>query len=65
MTETSELRMPCPECGRAMVVRTNRENGSAFMGCTGYPDDCRHTQAIPEWLRLKQAGAAMLPGLES
>lgn len=45
----------CPECGRPLVERTNRENGSTFLGCRGYPD-CTHTEPIPESVRLRRQG---------
>lgn len=51
----------CPECGRPLLQRTNRANGSAFLGCSGYPDVCRHTEAIPESVRLRAMGAPELP----
>lgn len=53
----------CESCGQTMVVRVNRETGSEFLGCATYPT-CTSTMPLPEWLRLKKAGAAMLPGLE-
>jgi DNA topoisomerase I len=45
----------CPLCGRAMIERTNTTNGSAFIGCTGYPD-CRHTEPLPESVKLRRQG---------
>ncbi|MFQ6098560.1 MAG: topoisomerase DNA-binding C4 zinc finger domain-containing protein, partial [Armatimonadota bacterium] len=33
----------CPECGRAMVVRSGRRGD--FLGCSGYPK-CRHTEDL-------------------
>jgi hypothetical protein len=45
-----------------MVERTNSVNGSTFLGCTGYPDFCSETAKLPEYIRLKRAGAAELPG---
>ena len=32
----------CPICTRPMVMRRNRTNGQAFLGCSGYPS-CRGT----------------------
>lgn len=32
----------CPVCTRPMVMRRNRTNGQAFLGCSGYPT-CRGT----------------------
>lgn len=34
---------PCPECGREMALRTNRQNGNKFWGCKRYPD-CKGTR---------------------
>jgi ssDNA-binding Zn-finger/Zn-ribbon topoisomerase 1 len=51
----------CPQCGKAMKVRTNSENGSRFIGCTGYPD-CRFTKPLPAYIELLEAGAEQLPG---
>ena len=64
MVSGEEVVLPCPECGRPMVERENRVNGSRFLGCTGYPDFCSHTQKLPEYVRLKRAGAEQLPGFE-
>lgn len=61
--DIGETTIGCPDCGRKLVIRTNRETGQDFLGCPRYPD-CQHTQPLPEWVRLKRAGAAMLPGLE-
>ncbi len=36
--------IPCPECGRPMMVRQGRSG--RFLGCSGYPE-CRHTQEVP------------------
>lgn len=33
----------CPDCGGIMKLRTNRQNGNKFWGCTKYPD-CRGTR---------------------
>ncbi len=51
----------CPECREPMIVRTNRENGSRFLGCAQYPD-CTATMPIPEHIRLREAGLTPLPG---
>lgn len=39
-------RKECPRCGRIMKIRTNRQEGSKFWGCSGYPDQCRHTEDV-------------------
>lgn len=33
----------CPRCGKPMVLRTNRKDGSQFWGCPGYPG-CQGTR---------------------
>lgn len=40
--------LKCPECGRRMVQRTNKTEGTPFFGCTGYPK-CNHTYS---WLDI-------------
>lgn len=47
----------CPECGRPLVIRTNRTTGGEFYGCSGYTTgDCAHTQPIPEWVKMQRIG---------
>lgn len=58
-----KILKPCPECGRDLVVRRNRQNDSEFLGCTGYPE-CRHTEGLPEFLKMRALGAIALPGFE-
>ena len=60
---TAKITMPCPECGLPLVVRRNSLNDSEFLGCLGYPE-CRHTEGLPEHLKLRAAGAVALPGFE-
>lgn len=60
MSDTVSLT--CPACGRPMVERVNSKNQSTFLGCAGYPDFCSETAKLPEYVRLKRAGAAELPG---
>lgn len=55
------LQIVC-EDGHPMVERTNSQNGSEFLGCSMWPD-CRRTRKVPEYLQLKRAGAAELPGM--
>lgn len=63
MSAPEHITLPCPNCGRAMTRRTNHDNGSEFYGCTGWPD-CTGTRPVPEYVRLREAGAAALPGFE-
>jgi len=46
---------PCPECGAALRYRQNHENMTFFLGCGRYPD-CRHTEEIPESLKMTLLG---------
>lgn len=57
------IQVQCPECGAPMVVRTNRLNGSEFLGCSRYPD-CTETRPLPEDVRMRAAGAQTLPGFD-
>jgi len=44
-TDPSDLIMNCPQCGKAMALRTAKQGqnaGQQFWGCTGYPD-CKRT----------------------
>lgn len=59
---TPRLYLLC-EDGHPMVERTNSVTGSEFLGCSRWPE-CRRTRKLPEYLHLKRAGAAELPGLE-
>lgn len=49
----------CPDCGRTLLIRMNRENGSEFIGCTGWPE-CRHTEPISDTLKMRLMGAPTL-----
>lgn len=61
------IDIKCPDClnsgfgPRLMVIRTNRANGSEFLGCSRFPE-CQHTQPLPEWIFMERAGAERLPG---
>lgn len=37
----------CPECGGAMVLRTNRRTDEQFYGCLAYPK-CKGTEEAAE-----------------
>jgi ssDNA-binding Zn-finger/Zn-ribbon topoisomerase 1 len=45
----------CPQCGATLTERTNRETGEPFLGCSRYPD-CKHTEPMPESIKLRRAG---------
>ena len=61
---TTVIEKRCPECNQALLVRrTNRTTGHDFWGCERWPE-CGHTEPLPEYVRLREAGAAPLPGFE-
>lgn len=51
----------CPRCAAdvRLVVKTNRNNGTQFLGCPNWPD-CSHTEALPESMKLAAAGQKRL-----
>jgi len=59
--EWDKVTIPCAICGRPMVVRQNKSNGSRFMG---WPNDCQATAPIPAYAILKAQGAQSLPGFD-
>lgn len=61
----STVTISCPVCGRPMVERVNGVNGSRFMSCTGWPDDCDATAKVPAWLEMVRSGGTPLPGFEA
>ena len=63
MTAKSKITKTCPECGKPLFVRTNRETGQLFLGCSQYPE-CDHTEPLPEDLVLRAQGATTFPGME-
>lgn len=47
-TDRSEKQLPCPLCGKLLVLRTVHKGGHAgsqFWGCSGYPE-CKGTRPI-------------------
>ena len=49
-----ETAIMCPDCKVPMIFKTNRINGSQFLGCPNYPT-CNITKKIPEsWILEKQ-----------
>jgi hypothetical protein len=40
------LRKQCSACHRPMRVRTNSHTGDKFWGCSGYPNQCQHTENL-------------------
>jgi len=67
LQDRAETSIYCPRCkaeGRGavkLIVRTNRQNDSQFLGCPNWPN-CTHTESIPEWIKMEAAGASRLPG---
>ena len=51
----------CPSCGSGakMVVRTNHQNDSQFLGCPNWPE-CNRTEPIPESIMMQFAGQPRL-----
>lgn len=47
----NEPEMTCPKCGKDMIVRQRKSDGSAFFGCAGFPQ-CRETMSIKEAERV-------------
>lgn len=50
---------PCKRCGQPLEIKTNRETGHEFLGCSGWrPDNegCSYTEPLPEAIKLKRQG---------
>ena len=56
MKTTTTITKACPDCGRPLVERTNHATGEPFLGCSQYPA-CKHSEPLPEAVRLRRAGA--------
>jgi len=56
-----EVERSCPRCRVAvkLVVRTNRQNETQFLGCPNWPE-CDYTEPIPEYVKLKAQGQPTL-----
>lgn len=57
--EMATIVKHCPRCGQPLTERTNRESGEPFLGCSAYPT-CKHTEELPESVRLRRAGQPTL-----
>jgi ssDNA-binding Zn-finger/Zn-ribbon topoisomerase 1 len=55
---------PCPECGATLVERVNRATNEPFLGCSRWPE-CKHTEPLPESVKLRRAGQQELFGEET
>lgn len=53
----------CTECGAKLVIRTNRNTNTDFMGCERYPV-CRFTMPLAADIEMRRAGAEALPGFD-
>ena len=63
LLDGTSVNVFCPKCVPSvkLIVRTNRANGSQFLGCPNWPQ-CRHAQSLPEDLIMRLHGAVTLPG---
>ena len=63
LKEGTQVNVFCPNCSPAvkLIVRTNRANGSQFLGCPNWPM-CGHSQGLPQDLIMRLQGAVRLPG---
>ncbi len=51
----------CPECSAELVIRSNRNDGSRFIACAGFPK-CRFSEALDDALEACAARIAALEG---
>lgn len=56
MTDRGRITRECPACGGELEIDWSGRQ----LACTG----CEHTEPLPEQIRLQQAGAPRLPGME-
>ena len=50
---------PCKKCGQPLEIKTNRETGHEFFGCTAWKPDnqgCNYTEPLPEAIKLRRQG---------
>jgi ssDNA-binding Zn-finger/Zn-ribbon topoisomerase 1 len=64
-TQPQPTARKCPKdgCPGTLVVRTNRDDNSLFLGCSEWPR-CTHTEPLPQDQVMKAIRAPMLPGFE-
>ena len=61
----TKVAKDCPHCKRfgrgqvKLIVRTNRQNTSQFLGCPNWPM-CEYTEAIPESMMMELLGQPKL-----
>jgi ssDNA-binding Zn-finger/Zn-ribbon topoisomerase 1 len=65
LKDRTETNRGCPDCGpnTKLIVRTNRVNGSQFLGCPNWPG-CKYSAPIPESLLMELAGVQPLFDLD-
>ena len=59
----TKVNKDCPDCDWQLVIRQNGETGHLFLGCSQYPE-CKHTEPLPEFFRMKALGHPTLFDLE-
>mgnify|MGYP001580698443 CR=1 FL=1 len=57
-----KIQKRCPQ-GHWLVVRKNRETGGEFLGCSRWPE-CVYAEPLPEDIKMRRAGAQVLPGFK-
>jgi restriction system protein len=61
--EVPKQARACPQCGKELVIRANKNTGHQFIGCSMWPD-CAFTGPLLEDVLMKAIGAPQLPGME-
>ena len=63
LADGTEVNVFCEDCSVPvkLIVRTNRQNGSQFLGCRNWPD-CTYSKPLPIDIVMKLQGAVALPG---
>lgn len=63
-TEKRNNAKNCPDCGQPLTIRTNRNTGEDFLGCSDWPG-CSYTEVLPEDIIMIRQNAAQLPGFQA
>ena len=62
---TEEIATRCPACGGELTIRRRNSDDKEFLGCKQYETTgCKFTQEIPMDIKLRRAGAPILPGFD-
>lgn len=72
MTEPVRQNVPtellCPKCAGRVLIMTRKADGKRFLACSNFYDErirCDWTRnGLPEHLKMREAGAPLLPGFE-